>query len=174
MAGWKAGFIATLDKEKIVSVVADIVQSWRNPRVVIQRHLARGRSEPFVFTFLFVFLILAFVAQWPEAARVSALNSNVPLSPQLLGRALALLATIPVWYGLAWLGRLAVGGRCDGYRSRLALFWTLVTISPLVLLVGLVTGMIGAGPQLWATGLVTFAAFLWFWRVNLQEVSRAT
>lgn len=158
-----------------MALLSDIGEGWRRPGVVVRRHLNRGRSEPFLFTFLFVFLLLAFVAQWPQAARVTALQPEVPLAPQLLGRALALLATIPVWYGLAALGRLAaraMGGQGDWYGARLALFWTLAQIAPLMLLAGLVAGMIGPGPQLTATGIVTFAAFALFWALNLRETER--
>jgi hypothetical protein len=154
-----------------VSVVADILESWRRPSRVLHRHLSRGRSEPFAFTFLVVFLIVAFIAQWPDAARISALNPEIPIAAQLLPRALALLATIPVWYLLAALGRLvarALGGQGGWYEARLALFWTLVTISPMILMVGLVAGMIGAGAQLTILGAVTFAVFLLFWVINLR------
>ncbi len=154
-----------------MSVVADILESWRRPSWVLHRHLSRGRSEPFAFTFLVVFLIVAFIAQWPDAARVSALNPEIPIAAQLLPRALALLATIPVWYLLAALGRLvasALGGQGGWYEARLALFWTLVTISPMILMVGLVAGMIGAGAQLTILGAVTFAVFLLFWVINLR------
>ena len=154
-----------------MSVVSDIVESWRAPSRVLRRHLARGKSEPFAFTFLVLFLVICFVAQWPEAARVTALNPAIPMSPQLLARAMALLATIPVWYALAALGGLlakAIGGQGGWYGARLALFWELVTITPLVLIAGLVAGMIGAGPQLTLVGVLTFAMFLGFWVLNLR------
>ncbi len=158
-----------------MAFVSDIVESWRRPGVVLRRHLARGTSEPFAFTLLLAFLIVAFIAQWPEVSRVTAENPEVPMAPQLLGRAMALLATIPVWYGLAALGRLvaqAVGGRGTWYGARLALFWALCAVTPLVLLAGLVAGLIGPGPQLTATGFLTFAAFLTFWTINLRVAER--
>lgn len=159
-----------------MALVADIVESWRAPSRVMRRHLARGRSEPFAFTFLVLFLVICFVAQWPEASRVTVQNPEIPMSPQLLGRAMAILATIPLWYALAAIGRLAaraMGGQGGWYGARLALFWALVTVTPLVLLLGLVAGMIGAGVQLSILGGLTFAAFLLFWGVNLREEGRA-
>ena len=109
-----------------MAVTSDIVESWRRPRVVVRRHLARGRSEPFAFSLLVVFLIVAFVAQWPRAARVAHAAPDTPLEPQLLAIALALLATIPLWYGLAGMARLVgrlMGGQGRGYGARIALFW---------------------------------------------------
>jgi hypothetical protein len=65
-----------------------------------------------------------------------------------------------------------LGGQGDHYRARLALFWALVTVSPLMLLLGLVKGMIGPGPALVSVTVVTAAAFLGFWIINLIEAER--
>lgn len=158
-----------------MAVTSDIVESWRRPRQVLRRHLARGRSEAFAFSLLFVFLLIAFIAQYPGAARVTALNPEVPLPPQLLAKALGLLATIPLFYGLAALSRLvgkAVGGRGTWYGARLALFWALVAVTPFVLLVGMVAALIGPGLQLQATGGVAFAAFLFQWVLGLTVIEQ--
>ncbi len=158
-----------------MAVTSDIVESWRRPRVVLRRHLARGKSEAFAFSLLFVFLLMAFIAQYPGAARVSALNPDMPLSPQLLAKALGLLATIPLFYGLAALSRLvgkAVGGRGSWYGARLALFWALVAVTPLVLLVGMVAALIGPGPQLTAAGIAAFAGFLLQWILGLTVIEQ--
>lgn len=160
-----------------MAVTSDIVESWRRPRVVVRRHLARGRSEPFAFSLLVVFLIVAFVAQWPRAARVAHAAPDTPLEPQLLAIALALLATIPLWYGLAALARLVarlMGGQGTGYGARIALFWALVAVSPAMLLQGLVAGMIGPGPALNAVGIAALAAFLWFWLSGMAVAEAGT
>lgn len=156
-------------------VTTDIVQSWRRPRSVMQSHLARGRSEPWAFSLLVAFMVVAFVAQWPGASRNAFYTPEMPISAQMFAIGMGILAFIPVWYLLAamghWLAR-AMGGRGDHYRARLALFWALVTISPLMLLVGLVKGMIGPGPGLTAVTVVTGVAFLGFWILNLIEAER--
>jgi hypothetical protein len=156
-----------------MAVTTDIVASWRNPRAAIRRHLARGRSEPFAFTLLLVFLLLAFVGQWPQASREAFLAQEASVAPRLLPRALAVLATIPVWYGVAAVSRLiarAMGGQGSWYGARLALFWALATVSPLMLLQGLVAGIIGPGPGLWLVSAGVGAAFLWLWLTMLHEV----
>ena len=157
-----------------MAVTSDIVESWRRPGAVFRRHLARGRSEAFAFSLLFVFLLIALIARYPAAARVSALNPDIPIAPQMFGTGMGLLAAIPFLYALAALSHLvarALGGQGGWYGARMALFWALVTITPLVLLTGLVAGMIGPGPQLMLTGGVTFAAFLfqWFGALRLAE-----
>ena len=159
-----------------MSVTNDIIASWRSPGKTTLRHLSRGHSEAFAFALLVVFLIMAFIARWPSAARVSALQPNVPVFPQLMAAGLATLATIPVWYGLAALSRLAaraMGGHGSWYGARIALFWSLAAISPLVLLTGLVAGMIGPGAQLSLVGSITFVAFFIHWLVALRAVEAA-
>jgi hypothetical protein len=158
-----------------MSITTDIVESWRRPRVVVRRHLARGRSEPFAFSLLAAFLVMAFVAQWPVASRAAFEDGQSPLAPRLLAIALALLATIPLWYGLAALSRVVArlfGGRGSWYGARIALFWSLVAVTPLMLLQGMVAGLIGPSPGLTAVGLLAAAAFVIFWASALIEVER--
>jgi hypothetical protein len=168
--GWKGGCRATTAD---MAVTTDIVATYRGPRAVIRSHLARGISEPFAFTLLLVFLVLAFVGQWPQAAREAYLAQEAFVAPRLLPRALAVLATIPLWYGLAALSRLvarAVGGQGSWYSARLALFWALAAISPFMLLQGLVAGMIGNGPALWLVSSGVGIGFLCLWLIMLHEV----
>ena len=141
----------------------------------MRSHLERGRSEPWAFALLVSFMIVAFVAQWPGASRASFDDPGRPISAQLLAIGLGILAFIPVWYLLAalshWISK-AMGGQGDHYGARLALFWALVTVSPLMLLLGLVKGMIGPGPGLSAITILTGVAFLSFWILNLIEAER--
>ncbi len=158
-----------------MTVTTDLVATWRSPRAAVRRHLARGVSEPFAFTLLLVFLILAFVGQWPAAAREAYLADEPSAAPRILGRALAVLATIPLWYGLAALSRLvarALGGKGSWYGARIALFWALATVGPLMLLQGLVIGMIGPGPALTTVNILVGLAFLWLWLTMLHEAER--
>ncbi|MCU0802544.1 MAG: YIP1 family protein [Rhodobacteraceae bacterium] len=156
-------------------LTTDLVESWRRPRKVVRRHLDRGRSEPFAFSLLAVFLILAFIAQWPVAQRAAFEDGNSPLAPRLLAIALALLATIPLWYGLAALSRViarAFGGRGTWYGTRIALFWSLVAVTPVMLLQGMVAGMIGPSPGLTVVQVFAGLAFVVFWGLALVEVER--
>ena len=158
-----------------MAVTTDILSSWRSPRASVRRHLARGASEPFAFSLLLVFLILTFVGQWPQAARDAFLAQDAAVAPRVLGRGLAILATIPVWYALAAASRLiarSLGGQGTWYSARLALFWALATLSPLMLLQGLTAGMIGQGPALWLVSGLVGVAFLWLWLTMLHEVER--
>ncbi|MDN5788678.1 Yip1 family protein [Pseudorhodobacter sp.] len=158
-----------------MSVTTDITRAWRNPRAVMRGHLARDRSEPWAFALLVAFMVVAFIAQWPGASRNSFYNPEVPMVAQLFGLAMGILVLIPVWYLLAaishWIARV-FGGKGNHYGARLALFWALVTVSPLMLLQGLVKGMIGPSGGLTAVSVLTGVAFVVFWMLNLIEAER--
>ena len=158
-----------------MSATTELVATWRRPREGVRRHLARGVSEPFAFSLLLIFLILAFVGQWPAAAREAFVNGEVSAWPRILPTAYGLLAAIPLLYGLAALSRIvarALGGKGSWYGARIALFWALATTGPLILLTGLVAGMIGPGPALLLVRALTGAAFLWLWLTMLHEAEK--
>jgi hypothetical protein len=158
-----------------MTVTADLVSTWRSPRAALRRHLARGVSEPFAFSLLLVFLALAFIGQWPVAAREAHLAGEPSAVPRIMARAFAVLATIPLWYVLAALSRLvsrALGGQGSWYGARIALFWALATVGPLMLLQGMVGGMVGPGPGLYAVTTLVGVAFLWLWFTMLHEAER--
>lgn len=158
-----------------MTVSTDMLATWRHPRVIFRRHMAWGVSEPFAFTLLLMFLILTAIGQWPVAARDAFLAGEPSAAPRMFARALAVFALIPFWYVLAALGRLvarAMGGQGTWYTARLALFWALATVSPLMLLQGLVAGMIGAGPALVLVTSFAGAGVLWLWLTMLHEAER--
>lgn len=158
-----------------MSVTRDIVQSWRRPRAVIGRHLARPVSEPFAFALLIAFLILAFIALWPGMSRTATLDPTRPMVQQMVAAGLALLATIPLWYGVAGVSHLiarTLGGKGTFYRARLALFMALLASTPLVLLHGLTLGMIGPGPQALIVGGIAGLGFLTLWFIMLLAAER--
>lgn len=158
-----------------MTVTTDLVATWRRPREILRQHLARGKSEPFAFSLLLVFLVLAFVGQWPVAAREAHFAGEASALPRILPRAMAVLATIPVWYALAALSRLVartLGGQGTWYGARIALFWALASVGPLMLLQGLVSGMIGPGPALTLVTVLIGAGFVWHWFTLLHEAER--
>ena len=158
-----------------MSVTSDIVESWHSPRVVLRRHLNRGQSEAFAFSLLFVFLLLVFVAQWPVAARASHAEADPSVAPRLLALGLAVLATIPFWYGLAALSRLigrVLGGQGSWYGARMALFAALVAVSPLMLLQGLAEGMVGPSAGVTALQVIAGLGFVYLWINMLIEAER--
>lgn len=158
-----------------MALTSDIVESWRRPRVVLRRHLGRGTSEAFAFALLFVFLLLAFVAQWPLAAAHAFAAGEPSALPRMLAVGFAVLALIPFWYAVAALSHVvarAFGGKGGWYGSRMALFAALVSIAPLMLLQGLVAGMIGPGTGLTVIRGLVGLSFLYIWINMLIEAER--
>ena len=156
-----------------MALTSDIVQSWHSPRRVVRRLRSAGRSEPFVFTFLFVFLLMAFVSLAPYLARQTALNPDVTLYQRLFGAALGLLALVPFFYLLAALGHLVarlMGGTGGYYDGRLALFWALACSTPGTLFLGLVRSFHGDGPVVTVLGLALFICFIALYSLMLREV----
>lgn len=158
-----------------MAVVADILQSWRSPRAVILRHLQRHPTEGFAFSLLVAFLLLAFVAQWPAMSRAAYLAPEAGLTQRMVAAGLALLASIPLWYGLAGLSHLVsqrFGGKGGYLGARLALFWALLSVAPLMLLQGMISGFSGAGWLSTAAGIVVLCGFLYLW-INMLIVAEA-
>lgn len=158
-----------------MSASTELVATWRRPRAAVRRHLARGVSEPFAFSLLLIFLVFAFVAQWPIAAREAHFAGETSALPRILPRAYGVLLMIPIAYALAAVSRIiaqSLGGKGSWYAARIALFWALATVSPLLLFQGLVVGMIGPGPALLAVSIATGLAFLWLWLTMLHEAEQ--
>jgi hypothetical protein len=156
-----------------LSVTADILQAYRQPRAVIRRHLSAGVREDRALGFLVVACLLIFIAQWPRLARQAHLDDSVPL-PALIGGALmAWLFIAPLaFYAIAAVSAATarmMGGRGDWFGSRLALFWSLLAISPLLLLNGLLAGFLGSSAVTTSVGLVVLAVFLYLWGAALVE-----
>ncbi|MBD3802662.1 MAG: YIP1 family protein [Rhodobacteraceae bacterium] len=149
----------------------DILRTYRHPRVVMREHLARPASEPRALVFLLLALTVIFIGQWPRLSRLAHEMPDQPMVGLMMGTMLALLATVPIFYLIAALGHLvakAMGGQGSWYGARLALFWALLAVSPLMLLQGLVAGFIGIGPQLSLVSLLVGVAFVLFWIVGLR------
>lgn len=156
-------------------VSADIVATYRGPRRVMRRLLDMGPREDRALALVMAFCVIAFVAQMPALARrahLEQLELDMLLGGALLGSVIILPLLL---YTLAllshWVARL-LGGRGTAYAARLALFWSLLASTPLVLLNGLVAGFIGPGPALSIVGLLWMVVFLWFWLSNLYQAER--
>ncbi|RAP42706.1 YIP1 family protein [Rhodovulum viride] len=156
-----------------MAVTTEIVATWRGPRAALRRQLRMGPREDRALIYLMIACFLIFIGQWPRLAREAYMTPEVPLEA-LLGAALfGWMALAPLFfYGLAAVSHLvarAVGGKGSWFTARLALFWTLLCVSPLWLLQGLVAGFIGAGPALTLVSTVLAVAFLAIWLLSLVE-----
>lgn len=156
-----------------MSAIRDIIQSYRAPRTVIRRHLERGVNEGRVFIFLVGACLLVFIAQWPRLSREAYLDTSIPLDARLGAAMLGWLFIAPLFFyalaGVSYMVARLMGGQGTTFGARLALFWSMLVVTPLWLLQGLVAGFIGAGPQLSAVGILLLGAFFWVWISSLVE-----
>jgi uncharacterized membrane protein YhaH (DUF805 family) len=160
-----------------MSATTKIVRSYRAPGRVALDHRENGADDWLSLTWLVTACILFFIARLPGLARVSHLEGEeVPFFGLALGTFFGTIFLAPaIFFALAGLSHLiakAFGGVGDWRDARIALFWALLAISPLVLLQGLVKGLIGDGPSLTMTSLVVFAAFLYIWLCGLFALER--
>lgn len=161
-----------------MAITSDILRSYRVPGQVVERLARIDRREGRLLFYLMLASGLIFVAQWPRLARAAQLDDSVPFQGHMTGALFALMFVFPlVAYGFAWLMALAVKlvwRGTQGFDVRLALFWALVAVSPLMLLHGLVQGIIGAGTQTTLVGVIVFAAFVVILGAGLRVAVRAS
>lgn len=137
----------------------------------MRRLLAAGPREDRALAILMGACLLVFIAQWPAISRRAHLE-ELELNALLAGALFGWLFIAPLGlYLLAALSHLVAklfGGKGGWYGARLALFWSLLASTPLILLNGLVAGFIGKGAALSIIGLAWFGVFLWFWLSSLK------
>lgn len=147
-------------------VTRDIAATYRGPGRVMRRLLDAGKREDRVLAFLMGGCALVFMSQWPVLSRRAHLEAQ-DLNEMLAGALFGWVFLAPLLlYVLAALTHLLAkpfGGQGSWYGARLALFWSFLASTPLILLNGLVAGFIGPGPGLSLVGAIWFGVFAWFW-----------
>jgi nitrogen fixation/metabolism regulation signal transduction histidine kinase len=154
-------------------ITVDILRAWRHPRVVMARRLAEGPREDRALAYLMIACVLIFVAQWPRMARDAQIDPLTPLDMRLGATLFAWLFIVPLaLYAIAWISHLLarlLGGNGSAFAARMALFWSLLAVTPLWLLNGLVAGFIGPGTSLTIVGAISLAVFFVIWISSLIE-----
>jgi cell division protein FtsX len=162
-----------------MSVTNDIVRTWRRPREVIRDLLDQGRREDRAIAYLMISCFLIFVSHWPRLQRVAEGYEISPFPPEMNFEAMmtytffgAVIILPLVMYGIAAVSHGVArlfGGKGSAYGARLALFWTLLAMTPMFLLYGLVRGLIGAGAEAAFVGAIGAVMFGIIWIQGLRE-----
>lgn len=157
-------------------IVPLMVQSWRAPARVFAG--LRGMPDRALIMVLMVAMLIFLVAQAPGHARAAQLDPSVPLSARIAGALFAVMFVMPlIFYLLASL--VSVMSRLfrraiTPENSRLALFWSLLTVSPAMLLAGMVAGLVGPGLGLILCQALAGLGFLYIWCAGLRTLSEKT
>lgn len=162
-----------------MSVTRDILRSYVQPREMMRRQLAYAcetRALAYVMIACFVF----FIARLPLLSREAHQDIGGPGFPALAAGVFvgAVLFAPLMLYGLAAASHMIAkglgGGQGGWLAARLALFWALLAMAPLVLLHGLIAGFAGPGTTVaLGGGILVGLAFLYLWIANLCEAERA-
>lgn len=148
-----------------MSLTRNILRSYRDPAGVV-RGLAQGDlREPQVMFFALLACGLIFVAQWPILSRAATLDPSVTFEQRMGGAMFGIMFLLPlVLYGLAALLKLGLrlsGRSVPGILARLALFWSLLAVTPLMLVQGGLSAFLGLVGVTQGFGFVVLLVFLY-------------
>lgn len=161
-----------------MAVTTEILRSYRAPRAVMRGLLASAsrddRPEARALVYLLLGCFIIFVAQLPGLWVLDMPATDAPPREALV--AITLFGWMFVWpllfYLLAALSHLAArlfGGQGSYARARLALFWSVLAVAPLMLVRGVIEAMGGQGPALAAADSLIALAFCALWALSLLE-----
>ena len=148
-----------------MSVVSNVLYTYRSPSKAFERMYARPDSEATSLGYLMGACFLTYVAQWPYLARQAHLE-DFNLQTSLAASLLAWLLIAPLLlYTLAivlyFFHKFFKGSKTSA-QIRVGLFWSFLAATPLMMLFGLVKGFLGHGTAESIVGFFWFVAFSYF------------
>lgn len=164
-----------------MAVTAQILRTYRHPRRVMRGLMASSlrddRPEARGLVYVMLGCLIIAISHVPTLISVEAdLVGDAPLEARLGIAFFGWLFVAPLLlYGLAMLSHIlarVVGGQGTGFAARLALFWTVLTVSPLFLVRALVTLANDATP-VFAVEAAVALAFVVIWSACLIEAEAA-
>jgi len=158
-----------------LSLVLDILRSYRTPRRVLRERIGTNVREDRALATLIAACVLIFVAQWPRLSREAFVDDSIALDALMTGALFGWVLVAPLaMYFLALISHAALklaGSDASGYDARMALFWAFLASSPLWLLTGLASGFLGETVASAIVGVAAFGGFLALWASGLAEIS---
>ena len=149
-----------------MSYSRDIFAAYTAPRKVMHRQLGQGIGENRALAYLIIGSFLMFISQMPEVSRRAHLE-GIDLVNQAFNQFIGAVFLFPLlMYGVAAIVHLiarAFGGKGNWLDARIATFWAILAICPVMLFRGLVDGFIGAGPVLTIVNVASAAVFFHIW-----------
>jgi len=160
-----------------MAVTTQILRTYRHPRRVmralIASNLSDNRPEARGLVYLLLGCILIYIGQIPGLVSVADnVEGGAPRDARL---AITFFAWVFIWplifYALAALSHVVarlMGGKGRGADARLALFWTVLSVSPLFLIRGLAE-VAGNAAAFFAINILVAVAFVVIWAATLIE-----
>ncbi len=156
-----------------MSLTRNILHSYRTPRAVLRDLVLGDLREPQVLFFAILSCALIFVAQWPALQRATLLDPSVTFEQRMGGALFATGFLLPlVLYGVAGLLQLGLRlgrARVPGLWVRTAFFWSLLAVTPLMLVQAALSAALGPGGSVAVFGFVVAALFLYILIQSLRE-----
>lgn len=148
-----------------MSLLGNILKSYRRPRAVIAEFMDGGAREDRALGFLAGGCVITFIAQWPPLARQAYIEGQE--LDMLMGAALygwIFLAPL-LFYILAGLVQFVgylLGSKRSGVQTRTVIFWAFLATAPLLLVVGVIEGFLGPSAMKTFVEVIWLASFIWF------------
>lgn len=148
-----------------MSLLGNILKSYRRPRAVIEEFMDDGVREDRALGFLAGGCVITFIAQWPPLARQAYIEGQE--LDMLMGAALygwIFLAPL-LFYILAGLVQFIgylLGSKRSGAQTRTVIFWAFLATAPLLLVVGVIEGFLGTSAMKTFVEVIWLASFIWF------------
>lgn len=148
-----------------MSTSGEIIRAYRGFGASMKRRLDEHPGEERLLIYLVIAILLFFVARIPNLLEVSAIQATeeVTSTAVFVTNLVSSFFFAPLlFYGVAALSHLiakAFGGKGTSYDARLALFWTLLVISPLSLISTIVQVTF---PADWLSTTLLLSMFLLF------------
>lgn len=147
-----------------MSIVLDIVQTYRRPREVQSRQMRAGEnSEGRALAILMGACFLLFVATLPNLSRQAFLDPSIPFQGRMAGAFFGWVLLMPLVFYVVSIVLIVILKllRMDapGHHVRMAIFWALLASVPLWLLSGLAAGFTGESTGTMLSGLAAIGAF---------------
>jgi hypothetical protein len=158
------------------SMLADILGTYRNPGRLIRKKLSQGMSERILLSYVMLASLISFVARTPRFIREYQPTDDAPLEAAFAASLVAALIFAPLFLylvaGASHLVMRLLGGQGTGQGARLALFWTILVLQPLVIASEIVSFLSPDNLISGVMSLVLSVIFLTFWILSMRAVSR--
>lgn len=154
-----------------MSLVRDIIGSYRSPRKTVRAQLNAGVREEVNLFYVMMFGLMNFVSQLPNIAKTAATTSQ-SLAGLTAQQFVASVFMMPLMlYVIAAVVHMIMrvfNSKATYGEARRVLFWAALVTVPFVLILGIVSAFFSLNVTL-AVSILTLLVFCWQWTYGLTE-----